>query len=397
MRCFIVVAIFICVNACTASADEAGDEYETQNILATTDLQIGLLDQSSDHQLGGPVAVRTDSDNIIYIADRIGKTVKKFEPTGEFIENLGGWGRGPGEIQDIELMEITPEETFVIIDRGNLRYLEIDKTGEQINTFPYNMSDQYYPQAIAFIDDDKMMSLFFESSSTQEIPFFERHLFHVYIRDFQTRLDSFFQIQEAGVESMMEWVSYIHPGSFVLNNEGNTLFYSPVDYDGEIYQFTKTNGTWSRGISIFGVEPSIARYEEFSSDADYENSIKKGVPRSLSVSFAQDKYLYRQLTMEAGLFLTGDGKLIHFYAQTNPDGVVDYDMSDVNPMDLYVQIFDANGDLEEQSYLFTYEEQTRSARRQAVNWMDRNGNFYLIDYPDEVPTIRRFSLEYSEL
>ncbi|NBC02314.1 MAG: 6-bladed beta-propeller, partial [Bacteroidetes bacterium] len=126
---FLAVLLFVFVSCSKSDTQKPIDRTPTIN--STTDLIIGAEDQPLEHQLGRPIAVRTDEEGTIYIADRASKQIKLFDEEGNHLNNLGGRGRGPGEFQDMEWMELAPGGDLVFMDRGRLHYMVISTNGEE--------------------------------------------------------------------------------------------------------------------------------------------------------------------------------------------------------------------------------------------------------------------------
>lgn len=381
----------------------AGDQHEKPSvekkstIAANTDLVIGAEDQPFEHQLGRPEAVRVDGEGNIYIADRASMEIKVFDREGNYTKSLGGRGRGPGEFQDIELMEWTPEGHLVVMDRGNMQYKVISTEGEEVDTFPYNLTDQFYPKAVRYVDG-KILALFYNSSSQFEVPDFERDIFHVYSPDFQQREWSFLPVKELGFDSMFLLnVFSFYPGSFALSEKKNTFVFSPSTYTGNIHQFQiqeNVNGEFEKTLK--GVVPRNEPFELYTSAQQYKKAVDAGVPRATMINYAGEATMGRQLSMDAGIYYLNDGRIAQFYAEWGEGNEYLYD-SQSHPMDLYVQIFDRKGELQQQSYLLSYEERHNIPYFASVNFMDDEENFYLLDYPEDIPTIRRFSLDLDEV
>jgi hypothetical protein len=379
--------------SCSSEPGEEPAAEEAGTIEAITDLVIGLEDQPLEYQLGQPIAVRTDDEGHIYIADRASMEIKVFDRDGNYLHSLGGRGRGPGEFHDMEFMEWTPEGHLVLMDRGNLRYIVISTDGEEIASYPYNMADQFYPQALTYLEGH-MLALFHNSSPYIEIPEFERDLFYIYSTDFQERKASFMPVNRLGYTEMFP-VTRLgrYAGSFALNENNSILVFSPGNYTGLIYVFRKRQAEqWEFDRTIRGREPGIDSYHVYTSESQYNRALDSGMARATQVHSAGEIYWGSQLSMDAGLFSLGDGRLVHFYAEWK-EGYERFPGSMSNPMDLYVQVFGPDGELERHGYLFTFIERFTSALHSVVNWMDERGNFYMLDHPDEIPVVRRFSLD----
>ena len=109
-RLSIIVSTIILISC--SGEDEHYIDVDRSNVPDTitmkTNLVIGLEDQPVEHQFGQPIAVRTDVEGNIYVADRASKYIKVFDQDGNYLRSLGGRGRGPGEFQEMEFMEWTP-------------------------------------------------------------------------------------------------------------------------------------------------------------------------------------------------------------------------------------------------------------------------------------------------
>lgn len=386
------IFLFLLLVSCSGEAPRQFTE-PVPTTEAVTDLIIGAVDQPLEHQLGEPVAIRTDSLGSIYIADRSSKEIKVFDVDGNYVRSLAGRGRGPGELLEIELMELTPEGHLVIMDRGNLEYKVISTEGEQIDSFQYNLSDQFYPASISYMGDH-ILGLFLRVSTPAVSPF-ERNLFHIYTADFQERRSSFLPVNQLGFDEMFYWHTLgAHQGSFLLS-EDETLFYSPGTYTGNVYVLSQTeNGDWTYREKLNGKTPNIEPWQLLKSQEQLNTAIEEKVARAIGITWGDNKYYGRQLAMDAGLYHLNDGRLIQFYAVWN--GGKRNEGSETHPMDLYAQVFDSEGNLLKNSFLFTYAEPFTIAFRQAVNWKDNQDRFYLFESPNDVPTIRRFTLDLQD-
>ncbi len=267
-----MLSIFLFSSTCNSSSSDSKSLETKSEVIYTFNLAIGVSDQSEDYLLGKPIGIRTDSKGYIYIADRAQMKIKKFTNDGIFVEDIGRRGRGPGEFQDINTFEITPSEDFIIVDRGNLRYSSITKSGEQIFTEPIEIKPewQFYPDDIDFVNDT-LISLFQEGASIEYAPRFQRDLFYLHSDDLSTKLGSFFPFEDLdGLDDNFSWIHFLgRPGSFVINNDKTKLFYSPEIYTGILYSLTRNGNTWIINNKIKGIKPYSCLL--YTSDAADEN------------------------------------------------------------------------------------------------------------------------------
>lgn len=390
----IAVVMILFSIACESENDTTKSVKTNKTIQTTTDLIIGLEDQPAEHQLGDPIAVRTDSLNNIYIADRASKIIKVFDSEGNYLRSLGGRGRGPGEFQDMEFMELTPEGHLVLMERGNLLYTIISTQGESIQSFPYNMSEQFYPSSIAFVND-QLLALFLDHNPYSEIPGFDRHLFYVYSSDFQDLFYSFFPFSNLDMDERYVWKKMIYnPGSFSLNSDKDLFIFSSAVYTGKLYQLKKNGfGRWVYSETITGLEPASVPYEIFSTESEFKAS--SNLPGALSI-YGEEISYGRLLSLDLGIFYFDDGRIVHFFGERRENEDFGPE-SDYHFIDVHVQIFNEDGELDSYKELFSIEQhQGTILMSTPVNWKDQDDNFYLIDRMEHVPLIRRFTLEIED-
>ncbi|TVQ03168.1 MAG: hypothetical protein EA359_10305 [Balneolaceae bacterium] len=385
---------FVVFLSCSRSEQpdiQASERLRT--VIMESDLVIGSEDQPPDHQLGQALSVRTDSDGNIYISDLASLTIKVFDSDGHYIRSLGGRGRGPGEFQMIEFMELTPEGHLVIMDRGNLLYTTITTRGEYVESFPYNFSNQFYPTQV-YYNDGKLMALFLDTNPLLDIPGDERHLFHIYTLDYQELLYSFFPFLELEIEGHYPWLEMSFAlGRFSMNAMGDTFIYSPGIYYGKLYVFKKQDdGKWALDGKIEGIEPIVEPYAIFTSETQYNRA--ENHPGTLKIFSAGGPYFGNVLSINTGIFHLQDGRIIHFFGQRRENEGFGQE-AEFHYLDIYAQIFSEDFELESYGLLHTIEERLhtrRHIRYSLVNWKDDVENFYLMELKDDVPLVRRFTL-----
>lgn len=82
-----------------------------------------------------PEFVEADSEGNIYLVDRDWSSeysICRFDKEGKLIKNLVRKGQGPGEVQRIDVIKISSQNTILISDSRNMKILEIDKEGTLI-------------------------------------------------------------------------------------------------------------------------------------------------------------------------------------------------------------------------------------------------------------------------
>ncbi len=378
----VLIAIFTINPAYTQDAGEL--KYEPL-------LTIGSPDQPDENQLGEPISVIA-LDSKIFVADRARASVNVFDTGGNKLDELGGHGRGPGEFMDLNLLQLTPEQHFVGLDRGSLQFSIISTEGEYVTTQPIDLFDeasQYYPVDIDYYNE-KSIGLYLSGASPSESPLFERPLFHIYSKTFDESIDSFFSFKELGHEKELPWVMMMeYPGSFSLHDDGQELVYSPGLYDGTLYIFEKNSaGDWNISEHITGTNPVHGPFTEYSDVDEYGD--KQDVPGAFGVMFGgTDPHVGRINSFDAGIFHLDDGRLIQFYGEWRDE---EKTLEDGSKLVLSAQVFDENRELQAYGDLAKFSIENRPVY-QMVSWMDEDGNFYLIGEEEAVPVVEKFSID----
>lgn len=386
--------IFPCLMACSETDKASKTIDRTPTIPIETDLVIGRDDapDSLEYILGEPVAVRTDEAGNIYIADRASLTVKVFDANGNYLRSMGGRGRGPTEFHDINFMERTPEGHFLFLDRGNLRYTTLTKSGEFVSGNTINLADQFYLKGVEYYDD-KLLALYLKTSLIdKENPreHFSREFFHTYSPDLQTRYASFGPFHLTGITETFPWnMISTYNGSFDLTKSPRMLVFSLGIYTGSLYVFReKEEHHWELDTTWTGTSPHAEPYliyeteEQYNAAADY--------PGATWLIFSGTMGRGKLNSLDAGIFyLPAREQIVHFYAEWRE---VNKTLEEGNLLDLSVQVFDLEGNILDQSYLLSMK-YGRQYFYNLVNWMDEQENFYLLDYSNGEPAVRRFTLD----
>lgn len=147
-------------------------------------LKIGVEAQGAEYQFGDPIGVRTDKSHNIYVADRASLTIRMYDQEGRFVRDIGRRGSGPSEFYDINTFEITADEHFFVLDRGNWRYKYLTQQGIEVSSIPIDRLGMIWffnPDAMDHYEDN-IIALFVDGAHNPEKPVIDRELFYVYSR-----------------------------------------------------------------------------------------------------------------------------------------------------------------------------------------------------------------------
>ena len=84
-------------NGCVPESEAPG-RSSSEAVTLNPDLTVGLIEGDSTYLFGDIWTVAVDPLGRVYVGDRIGATVRVYDPTGQFLVQIAREGGGPGEI-----------------------------------------------------------------------------------------------------------------------------------------------------------------------------------------------------------------------------------------------------------------------------------------------------------
>ena len=94
------------------------------------DLRIGGLDGAVEYTFGSVSAVAPAPDGSIYVADRQGPVVRRYEADGNHVADVGRPGQGPGEYMAVDGLGVADDGTLMLYDQANGRLSRFSRDGE---------------------------------------------------------------------------------------------------------------------------------------------------------------------------------------------------------------------------------------------------------------------------
>lgn len=95
---------------------------EKERIIYKKDLKkIFEIGGMNDTIIYSPASITTDSKGNLYVADYIGKFVKKFDTKGKFVKQYGRPGKGPGEFVYPTCVYVDSNDKLYVFDDSNLK------------------------------------------------------------------------------------------------------------------------------------------------------------------------------------------------------------------------------------------------------------------------------------
>ena len=101
-----------------------------KRIVFKEELSLGEVEGDENYMFGQRVYFNVDDNGNFYVTDWDRKTIKKFNPEGEFLLTIGRPGEGPGEFQNIWGPWFDRENNLYVLDIANSRLSFFSKEGE---------------------------------------------------------------------------------------------------------------------------------------------------------------------------------------------------------------------------------------------------------------------------
>jgi len=360
-------------------------------------LTIGDDESAEAEYLFGQISgfARAD-DGRLFISDVLTDNVRVFDSNGEFVEQIGKRGEGPGELDRPRLLKLTDAGELFVWDHHNHRVQVFGSdTYELVRVLPFGYWSETPPE---FTQGDwggdirlyphsdstfLMLTISAHEAEWEEEPGSDK-MFSVITRNLSQILQRFgpFNLVEMPHDfARIELTA--RPGNAVLTSN-NDLWFAPGSYNGELITFEYTSNGWDSARLVDGMRVSGPTYEQLDAekfdvqdrDHDYAMIILGG--RGLTM-------VGRTLRSSQGLVKAPDGTLLHF---TNH---VDKEQED---SELTVERFSQDGTLLS-VYSFLRELPPRPDAF-VIEEIDEAGNLYAIDRTGDAPVIRVLSVEWPE-
>jgi len=105
------------------------------------ELSIGVREGDENYMFGNQVYVNSDKDGNFYVTDWDRKTIRKYDPQGKHLLNIGRPGQGPGEFQNIWRPEFDSEGNLYVSDYAAHKIIFFDSAGRFLRqiVLPANM------------------------------------------------------------------------------------------------------------------------------------------------------------------------------------------------------------------------------------------------------------------
>ena len=121
-------------------------------------VDLTLSGSGLDHEFYGVGNVKQRPDGSLVLANRGSEEVRLFSATGEFLGSFGGSGDGPGEFNNLTVIEIAGDTVLALDSDGSVTVVAPDLTVARIfNVAPFTL-DLYYLDTGAILPEPRSMA-----------------------------------------------------------------------------------------------------------------------------------------------------------------------------------------------------------------------------------------------
>jgi hypothetical protein len=298
IQILLITSISFYLFSCSSDVErEFTNEVE---IILEEVLSIGDGDPDDPNYLFSSIAsVVTDDENRIWIAEHFGNHLKVFDDEGTFQKQIGREGDGPGEFRMILSMTDDRSGNILITDQSTGSVSIFNTGGEYIDDF--SLPNPQVRQ-INQLGENLFLAVFSDPETNRVL-----HTFN----DAFDRIDSFAHRDEIihTDERFEEVITVFLPGRFLVVDE-STVYFTPVFYHGELFQYTRENNGWTQSAILDGFTQKPA-FESTNPETEGAYVLDLGSDTLAAIIHNESR----------GLFLTHDDTIIHFTSTRQSDGI----------------------------------------------------------------------------
>ncbi len=269
----------------------------------------------AEHLFYFPELVRTDSQGNIYVKDAKKTDVRVFDASGRIINVIGRRGEGPGEFREIYGMHVDDDDRLIVADRMSRRFTIFTDMGESFETRSLAEERTLAPNSILSLDDSfvlKYVELFANPEGGPSIQ--GDKVLHMHDKELNrlesfARLDDIFDLDSPFLNAYSTSPRALH----VATNGIDTVILSRNVYDGYIYRYTRSNGSWLMDRLKGGPVPGRSFMPVSKSDMNKDPDIKRG---AIMLSNPSGTYRARILSRSRGAVILSTGEILHFPLRT---------------------------------------------------------------------------------
>lgn len=356
MKRIFLLLFLVCYIGSTASAQTLSASFETVLSIG------GENTNEAAYLFRNPTGIKTDRQGTIYISDQNSSSIKKFNPSGEYIGSIGQKGRGPGEFQEITAFHVTNDGEILIFDHRSQRFSVISNS----------ISD---PESVSgmLLDDNEYIKIhsIHESDSssyyinyTDDSTFLDRTITFNKLSDFsltksvEVADEGFFNFEEPFNQAALLFSSF----NFLFS--GQSLYITPRHSAGRIL---KVDLETNKQSTLQGKQPTLPNFKYV--DESYINRERSNM--SL-YSGKAGRFISKIYNVSLGVFEFNDNLIEFVFMDTDKNLLT-------NDIIFGVNRFSKDGEFIGFYEIPEYSNHPNESFFLKVLWKDEQDNFYIVD------------------
>jgi hypothetical protein len=213
-------------------------------IVFTEELSIGAEYGDEEYMFGNRVYFNVDVDGKVYVNDWDKKSIRKFDPDGNYLLTIGGPGQGPGEFRNVWHPRFDKNNDMYVSDSGGNRRISIfkrDGTLLKLIRLPIRLSDisisyqgNYIGYLSTMIEDPK------GDSATRVLGLFDSQF--QLLKEFHKTTREFKPLSGKGEDSYAQFLAdligddaFKPSTTYVLADDDSIYFGYPANYEIKIF------------------------------------------------------------------------------------------------------------------------------------------------------------------
>ncbi|MEX1212762.1 MAG: 6-bladed beta-propeller [Balneolaceae bacterium] len=134
---FVLIVLQFTLLKCTTE-DQVEVTQENYVLQAVEEVRIGQLEGENEYVFGSIGRISIGGNGEMFVADPQVPVIRMYDREGNFIRNIGGEGRGPGEYSRISGMRTFPDGRLAVWDVNNQRVNVYSRDGDYVENYTVN-------------------------------------------------------------------------------------------------------------------------------------------------------------------------------------------------------------------------------------------------------------------
>lgn len=364
-KSFLLLIAFITLISCSETVQKETHELQSLEIEDKVLINENTINLPDEIVFGSLYSTVVNSEGDIFSLDARQKLIFHFDSTGNFLNTIGGEGRGPGEFESVYDMITLDDSRLLVYDYMQARSTIFDEEGAVQKIINMEFQGKAISNIRKITEDEILLTIFQNDHLAQVYDLSDEE-----IKEQVLKLEDLLHTEQKYESVFLESFS-----GTALPISGNRIVYTPKYYNGELDVYEKMEGEWKFKEKMRG-------YEKIDKSFTIHETTSEPHERAQLISVHPEKEGYLGLethSQSMGLFSLSDNRFAHLsYRDTD---------SEKTELKLIYEIFDAEEMHLEKAGRIDSLKTTYPPQRMPV-WIDEEGYLYIVENPQN-PTLKK--------